>query len=470
MGNILRIARDARSRLGLAVIMVGLICLPAGTALAGSAAADRPEGPGGGQGFASRPVIESPAAGSRLCAGNVALAGQETNPVLASQQARAAWSYTPAHDTARPVRPVPVNDIAALGGYDGLWRAGAVPAGRGTLRLTLGYGEVQGTATRPVAIYGGPSLGQIKWEKTDSGRTVLSVPSDDPGGRITHWQWYFGDGHISKVSTHTALHTYARGRYVVAVTVTDDHDCRSTRYGELEVPSPGQAGELRPIDWCDPLGFRAVDQDWPASPQLGLPAGRFPLGRTTAGKMLIGYGFQIQFTVFGDPAHCYADQFIKAEHIEQNGTTTTFWQSGDARAMTNDDYAYDYDRRRTAPSSSGNGTSTITWMDEISIIKHDGDTNGQILFEVLDAIFGHEAKISHGDLETEPPAGERQAGESAYHWFKGCVTLKPPAGQKDFSYTPIAKEGPDAAYPAAASGAHGPALHEVPGGATITGC
>jgi hypothetical protein len=474
--------RRGWSAVGLAPATAGLIVISGGFVGAGLAGSPALAWPAAGSGltasvrpstYASQPVIVSPAAGSLVCAGNLELAGRETNSSLITQQASATWSYTPSGEKARAVRPTAVDDVVGAGLYGGLWNDSAVPAGHGTLTLTLGYdqGEIQGTATRPVVLYAGPSLGPIRWKQAH-GKVVLSgtLGGSDPGGGLLHWEWFFGDGHTSTLG-RTVTHDYAAGKYVVAVRVTDDHGCTSTRYGELDVPVPGNAGELKPVDWCDPLGFRSVDQEWPASDQLGLPKGRFPVGRTTAGKILIGYGLQVQFTVFGDPAYCQTHQFVKIEQILENATDgTTVWLSGDARALTDDGYDHDYARRRTEPSASGNGTSTITWVDVISILKNPGDTNGEILFEVLDVIKGQEAKIPDGDLEREPPAGEHGTGESAYQWFRGCVTLTPPAGRKDSSYKSIANDGPDAAYPAAAKNANGPATHVSPGGANITGC
>jgi hypothetical protein len=43
-------------------------------------------------------------------------------------------------------------------------------------------------------------------------------------------------------------------------------------------------------------------------------------------------------------------------------------------------------------------------------------------------------------------------------------------GQKNFDYTSIANEDPDAVYPEAAKDAHEDGTHEVQGSVPITGC
>lgn len=430
----------------------------------------------------SIPQIIHPAAGSVIC-GSAELIGMEANPDLFIEDSLVAWEYSLDGSSFQtiPANPMAPDSFALPGGTT-VWDSPALASGQALLRLRLTYGQLFGSTTSTFVLSRPPVNGQIIADFDDiSDATTLSAPDAvDPDGSIVNYRWLLGDG--SELSGATVQHTYAAGDYVVVLETTDDDGCTTISTVQFTSPPAVPVAALPEVDYCDPLSVtinRAFQgqstNNWPEYVSGGIPAGQWPLGRTHNANRATAYGFEVIFTVFGNPAKCDEFQLIKSTYyVELQDGTRREWRNPTANGFSGDFHDDNYTRRGTfkTHTPNANGTAEIAWID-LPGIPMDGNVGGtfnkatnpivkaQTLNEVLVELDGQEAPIPH----VEP--GEGGPGETVFARFKICSAWNVDATTS--SYAPVASGGPDAAPPAPAKDNVGPSGWVARAGA-LPGC
>jgi hypothetical protein len=146
----------------------------------------------------------------------------------------ASWSREAitANSSEQNVRPIsPRGLIPFSGDMSVLWMRGAYDSYI-TYRTSIAALLANGGSAPVADVEHSPHKGQSPLEVAFDGSG-----SRDPDGRVTSWDWDFGDGATGSgaVSTHVYSHP---GRYFPRLMVTDDSGARDTFVSEVEVEPP----------------------------------------------------------------------------------------------------------------------------------------------------------------------------------------------------------------------------------------